>query len=83
METQDRKSEGTSDNSAQRGQNEGEGSRTAAHNYEAGVKRTVASGKVDELAEEAKDALDGAEGASLRQAEKVGKASLHSVKDSA
>lgn len=52
--------------------NEGEGSRTAAHHYEAGVKRTIASGKVDELAEEAKDALDGPEGASLREAEKVG-----------
>lgn len=52
--------------------NEGEGSRTAAHHYEAGVKRTIASGKVDQLAEEAKDALDGPEGESLRRAEKIG-----------
>lgn len=52
--------------------NEGEGSRTAAHHYEAGVKRTVASGKVDELAEDAKEALDGPEGPSLREAERVG-----------
>ena len=52
--------------------NEGEGSRTAAHHYEAGVKRTIASGKVDELAEEAKEALDSAEGPSLRAAEKIG-----------
>lgn len=80
METQDRKGVGQK---GAAGQNEGEGSRTAAHNYEAGVKRTVASGKVDELAEEARDALDGPEGASLRKAEKAGKAGAHPGKDSA
>lgn len=54
-------------------QNEGEGSRTAAREYEAGLKSTVKSGKVDALAEEAKEALEGPDGASLRQAEKAGK----------
>mgnify|MGYP000861635527 FL=1 len=53
--------------------NEGEGSRTAAHHYEAGVKKTIASGKVDKLADEAKQALDGPEGESLRRAEQAGK----------
>lgn len=56
--------------------NEGEGSRTAAHHYEAGVKRTIASGKVDELAEEAKQELDSPRGEVLRRAEKAGKKPL-------
>ena len=54
-------------------QNEGEGSRTAARHYADGVARTVASGKVDELAEEAKAALDGPAGADLQRAEAAGK----------
>ena len=54
-------------------QNEGEGSRTAARHYAAGVASTVASGKVDELATEAKDALDGPAGADLKNAEAVAK----------
>lgn len=56
--------------------NEGEGSRTAAHHYEAGVKRTIASGRVDELAEQAKQELDSPRGEALRQAEKAGKKPL-------
>ncbi len=56
--------------------NEGEGSRTAAHHYEAGVKRTIASGKVDELAEEAAQELDSPRGEALRRAEKAGKKPL-------
>lgn len=56
--------------------NEGEGSRTAAHHYEAGVKRTIASGKVDELAEEAKQELDSPRGEALRRAEEAGKKPL-------
>jgi hypothetical protein len=53
--------------------NEGEGSRTAAHHYEAGVKRTVQAGHVAESASKAARALDGPEGAELRRAELIGK----------
>lgn len=54
--------------------NEGEGSRTAAHHYADGVKRTIESGKVDALAEKARQSVEGAEGETLRKAEKIGKA---------
>jgi len=63
------------DQSKSQDKNEGEGSRTAAHHYEAGVKRTIASGKVDKLAAEAKDALEGPEGEALRRAEKAARQS--------
>lgn len=53
---------------------EGEGSYTATHNYNAGVKKSVSKGRSEELAKKAKDALDGAEGATLRRAEHEGKA---------
>ncbi len=53
--------------------NEGEGNRTAARRYDAGVAETVASGKVDEAARQAEEALDGPEGDALREAEKEGK----------
>jgi hypothetical protein len=49
--------------------NEGEGSRTAARRYNAGVVKTVRDGHVDEKARQAARALDGAEGAELRRAE--------------
>ena len=54
-------------------QNEGEGSRSAAHHYNDGVKATVESGKVPEKADEARRALEGAEGEELRRAEKEAK----------
>ena len=54
-------------------QNEGEGSRTAARHYSEGVARTVASGKVEELANKAEEALEGAEGSELQRAEDEGK----------
>ena len=50
-------------------ENEGEGSRSAARHYNEAVMETVRSGKVDELAEEAKEALDGPEADELRRAE--------------
>jgi hypothetical protein len=53
--------------------NEGEGSRTAARRYNEGVVKTVQSGKVDELAREAEEALEGPEGEELRDAEKDAK----------
>lgn len=48
---------------------EGEGSYTATHNYQRGLEKSVAEGKSEELAEDAKEALDGEEGAELRAAE--------------
>jgi hypothetical protein len=47
----------------------GEGNVDADRRYREGVKKTIASGEVEKLAEEASDALDGAEGEELRAAE--------------
>lgn len=52
---------------------EGEGSYTATHNYDAGVERSVAEGKTEELAKKAAKALDGPEGEELRRAEQAAK----------
>ena len=52
----------------------GEGNRTAARRYNEGVERTVRSGKVEQAANEAADALDGPEAAELRRAEEEAKA---------
>ncbi len=52
---------------------EGEGSYTAARRYDAAVAETVHGGKVEELAQAAKKALDGPEGADLKRAEQAGK----------
>jgi hypothetical protein len=48
---------------------EGEGSYTASRRYRAGLEKSVASGKSDELARKAQKAYDGKEGAELRKAE--------------
>jgi hypothetical protein len=58
---------------------EGEGSYTATHNYDEGVRESVKKGNSEKLGQEAKKALDGAEGEELRNAEKAGKQgkSLH------
>lgn len=53
--------------------NEGEGNRTAARQYNQDQQKFVRSGKVEEKAEEARDAVQGAEGKELRDAELVGK----------
>lgn len=55
-------------------ENEGEGSRSAARNYDRGVEQTVKGGHVEESAKKAEAALDGAEGDELRAAEKKAKA---------
>jgi hypothetical protein len=55
------------------GPNEGEGNRTAARHYNEGVQNFVRSGKVEEKAKEARDALDSPEGENLRRAEEKGK----------
>lgn len=54
-------------------QNEGEGSRSADQHYRDGVEKTVQSGKVPELAKQAKQAFEGAEGEELRKAEEMAK----------
>jgi len=58
-------------------QNEGEGSRTAARRYDAGAEKMAKSGKVDELGESAKEALDGDEGDELRRAEALARRTRH------
>jgi len=52
---------------------EGEGSYTAARRYNEGVKRAVDSGKTEELAQKAKEALAGPEGPELERAARIGK----------
>ena len=47
--------------------NEGEGSRSAARRYNAGVATTLRTGKVPEKAREAEEALEGPEGEELRR----------------
>ena len=54
---------------------EGEGSYTADRRYREGVQRSEQAGKSDQLAKEASQALDGPEGAALREAEERGKRS--------
>jgi hypothetical protein len=56
---------------------EGEGSYSATRAYDAGVEKTVKSGKVEQKAQEAKRAVDGAEGVELRKAEAEGKRHSH------
>ena len=53
-------------------ENEGEGNKTAARRYDAAQEAYVASGKSEAAAQAAKEAYDGPEGASLRQAEAIG-----------
>jgi hypothetical protein len=54
-------------------QNEGEGNRTAAREYNKAQHDFADSGKVEEKAGAARKAIDGAEGRELRDAELVGK----------
>ena len=56
--------------------NEGEGSRTAARRYNKATEAYARSGQVEPAAREAKEALDGAEGEELREAEERAKQSL-------
>ena len=55
----------------------GEGNVEADRRYREGVKKTLASGEVEELAEEAARALDGDEAESLRAAEERGRKGQH------
>jgi hypothetical protein len=54
-------------------QNEGEGNRTAAREYNEAQHRFVESGKVDKKAREAEQALDTPERRAMERAEVVGK----------
>jgi len=58
-------------------ENEGEGNRTAAKDYNERTRRFVDSGQVQGKAREAAKALDGAEKAELQRAEKEGLAHSH------
>ena len=52
---------------------EGEGSYSATRAYDEALAKSVKAGHSDELAEKARQALEGPEGDSLREAERVGK----------
>jgi septation ring formation regulator EzrA len=54
-------------------QNEGEGNRTAAREFNEAQRRFVESGKVDKAAREAEQALDTPEKRAMERAEAVGK----------
>ena len=56
---------------------EGEGSYTAAREYDQGAEKTAKSGKVPHKAQEAKRAVEGKEGADLARAEAEGKRHSH------
>jgi hypothetical protein len=53
--------------------NEGEGNKTADREYRKGTEAFVKSGRVDEQAQKAAEALDSDEGKELRQAEEKGR----------
>jgi hypothetical protein len=53
--------------------NEGEGSRSGARAYDQASEKFARSGKVDEKAREARQAVDGPEGKELERAEAEGK----------
>jgi hypothetical protein len=57
-------------------ENEGEGSRSAARNYDKATEKYVKSGRVEEAAKEAEAALDGPEGDELREAELATRATV-------
>jgi len=57
-------------------ENEGEGSRSAARNYDRATAQYVKSGRVEEAARKAQTALDGPEGDALREAELATRATV-------
>ncbi len=67
----------TQQGQTQQGQNQGdqggEGNYDASRRYREGLEGSVKKGNSEELAEEAKKALDGKEGDDLRRAEELGK----------
>lgn len=63
----------TPKSTTQPGKNEGEGNRTADRNYREGVKQHLETHDVEAEAEEARDAVEGEEGRSLKKAEEAAK----------
>lgn len=57
--------------------NQGEGNRTAAKEYNQKSHAFVDAGKVEKSARDAADAVDSAEGEDLRKAEEMGRAHAH------
>src|SRR5258707_1433482 len=57
-------------------ENEGEGNKTAARNYNKATEEYVHSGKSEHAAEVAKEALDSEEGDALREAEEATRATV-------
>ena len=57
-------------------ENEGEGNKTAARNYNKATEEYVKSGKAEHAAQEAKQALDSDEGDALREAEDAARATV-------
>lgn len=53
--------------------NEGEGNRTAAKEYNKSQKDFAKSGKVEDAAKKAREAVEGSEGEELREAEEKGR----------
>lgn len=53
--------------------NQGEGNRAADKDYRESTRDFVKSGQVPDAAEKARDAIEGAEKADLKEAEKTGK----------
>src|SRR5215210_4240892 len=60
-------------NSTDNSTNEGEGNKTAARQYNEAQQRFAQTGRVEEKAREAEEALDGPEKEALQRAEAVGK----------
>lgn len=58
-------------------ENQGEGNKTAAKEYNERTKKFVEEGKVEGSAREAADAVDSAEGEELRKAEREGRKHAH------
>ena len=54
-------------------ENEGEGSRTAAKQYNEATRKFVESGKVDKAAKDAEQAIEGEEAEELKRAEDEGR----------
>lgn len=52
---------------------QGEGNYDATHHYNEGLEKSVKKGNAEELGEKAKEALEGAEGDELREAEERAK----------
>ena len=69
----DRKQGDTASRPGDKQQNEGEGNKTAARQYNKDQREFVKSGRVDEAADEAAEAVSGSEKNDLQRAEEAGR----------